>query len=49
MVAIYASLSSQAARAQLDRQFRDFITRWNRGEAGRVQIPYEYLLVIARR
>ena len=51
MVAIYTSLADDPARASaLDRGFADFITRWNRGRAaGRVAIPYEYLLVVARR
>jgi 2-polyprenyl-6-hydroxyphenyl methylase/3-demethylubiquinone-9 3-methyltransferase len=51
MVAIYASLSDQPARAaELDAAFLQFIERWNRGESdGRVKIPYEHLLVIARK
>jgi len=51
MVAIYASLSDQPARmAELDASFLQFIARWNRGgPEGAVRIPYEYLLVIARK
>jgi hypothetical protein len=50
MVAIYASLSEQPARiAQLDAAFLEFVARWNRGTGGRVAIPYEYLLVVARK
>ena len=47
MVAIYANLDDRAAR-ELDRAFLEFIERWNRGEGGRVQIPYQYLLIVAR-
>jgi ubiquinone/menaquinone biosynthesis C-methylase UbiE len=46
MVAIYAGLDERSAR-ELDRAFLEFITRWNRGQQGRVQINYEYLLVVA--
>jgi hypothetical protein len=51
MVAIYAGLRDQAARiAELDAAFLQFIARWNRGASkGHVRIPYEYLLVLARR
>jgi 2-polyprenyl-6-hydroxyphenyl methylase/3-demethylubiquinone-9 3-methyltransferase len=51
MVAILGSLAHQPAqRAALERNFLDFVARWNRGgETGEVAIPYEYLLVIARR
>jgi ubiquinone/menaquinone biosynthesis C-methylase UbiE len=49
MVAIYAALAGQAARqAELDEAFLQFISRWNRG-GEQVRIPYEYLLVIARK
>jgi ubiquinone/menaquinone biosynthesis C-methylase UbiE len=49
MVAIYASLSDQR-RAELDAAFLQFIDRWNRGpSSGPVKLPYEYLLVIARK
>jgi ubiquinone/menaquinone biosynthesis C-methylase UbiE len=50
MVAIYASLADRPERAaRLDDQFVEFATRANRGAAGGpVEIPYEYLLVIAR-
>ena len=51
MVAIRASLADRPERlASLDRDFSRFIARSNRGRAGGpVLIPYEYLLVIARR
>ena len=51
MVAIYAGLRDQVARtAELDAAFLQFIARWNRGASeGRVRIPYEYLLVLARK
>jgi ubiquinone/menaquinone biosynthesis C-methylase UbiE len=51
MVAIYASLTDQPERAAaLDRDFLEFIERSNRGTpGGPVQIPYEYLLVVARK
>jgi hypothetical protein len=50
MVAIYASLRGQDQRAaELDAAFLQFIARWNRGTGERVQIPYEYLLVIGRK
>jgi ubiquinone/menaquinone biosynthesis C-methylase UbiE len=48
MVAIRANLSDEAAR-QLDGKFFQFVERWNQGEGGRVRIPYEYLLVVARK
>jgi len=51
VIAIRASLSGQPDRAAaLDRDFLEFITRSNRGPvAGPVKIPYEYLLVVARK
>ena len=51
LVGIYASLGNEASRiAALDAAFLQFIERWNRGTPdGRVQIPYEYLLVTAAR
>lgn len=51
MVAIHASLADRPeAAARLDRDFLEFIGRWNRGASGsRIEIPYEYLLVIARK
>jgi ubiquinone/menaquinone biosynthesis C-methylase UbiE len=51
MVAIRASLADRPERAAaLDREFLGFMTRANRGvPAGPVQIPYEYLLVLARK
>jgi 2-polyprenyl-6-hydroxyphenyl methylase/3-demethylubiquinone-9 3-methyltransferase len=50
MVAIRASLADQPDRlAALDRDFVEFVTRSNRGTTGRVEIPYDYLLVVTRR
>lgn len=50
MVAIQASLADQPERAAaLDRAFLEFVGRANRGTpGGPVEIPYEYLLVVAR-
>ena len=40
---------SPARRAELDRAFLQAVVRWNQGRStGPVEIPYEYLLVIAR-
>jgi ubiquinone/menaquinone biosynthesis C-methylase UbiE len=51
LVAIRASLAGQPERvAALDHDFFEFITRSNRGTPeGPVQIPYEYLLIVARK
>lgn len=51
MVAIYQSLAGQPERATaLDRDFLEFVGRSNRGTPeAPVQIPYEYLLVVARK
>lgn len=51
MVAISASLADDRKRAAaLEQDFLDFVTRSNRGTPeGRVEIPYEYLLVVARK
>ena len=50
VVAIYASLSDPMRRAELDEALLQFVVRWNRGLPERaVEIPYEYLLVIARK
>ena len=50
MVAIRASLADQPDRlAALHRDFVEFVRRSSRGTTGRVEIPYEYLLVVARR
>ena len=51
MVAIYGSLADQPERtAALDRDFLEFVERSNRPTPGSpVQIPYEYLLVVARK
>ncbi len=50
MVAIRASLADQPDRlAALERDFLAFVTRSNRATSDRVEIPYEYLLVVARK
>lgn len=51
MVAIYGSLAGQPDRATaLDRAFLEFVRRSNRGmPEGPVELPYEYLLVGARK
>lgn len=51
MVAIRESMAGDPDRmAALDREFLEFIGRSNRGQpAGPVHIPYDYLLVVARR
>ena len=51
MVAVFASLRGQPARAvELEAAFLQFVERWNRGgRGGRVQMPYEYLLVVAHK
>jgi 2-polyprenyl-6-hydroxyphenyl methylase/3-demethylubiquinone-9 3-methyltransferase len=51
MVAICAGLAGQPNRAAaLDRDFLEFAGRANKGEPeGPVQLPYEYLLVVARK
>jgi ubiquinone/menaquinone biosynthesis C-methylase UbiE len=51
MVAIRGSLADQPERlAAFDRDFMEFVLRWNRtAQADRVEIPYEYLLVIGRK
>jgi SAM-dependent methyltransferase len=51
MVAIRASLAGQPQRvAALDRDFFEFIARSNRGTPDApVRMPYEYLLVVARK
>jgi ubiquinone/menaquinone biosynthesis C-methylase UbiE len=51
MIAIRAGLADQPERlAALDRDFMEFVTRSNRAATSdRVEIPYEYLLVIAHR
>jgi ubiquinone/menaquinone biosynthesis C-methylase UbiE len=50
-VAIYASLAHRPERmAALDRDFREFVTRANRGRRdGPARYVYEYLLVVARK
>jgi ubiquinone/menaquinone biosynthesis C-methylase UbiE len=49
-IGIYASLAQQPERAAaLDRDFREFVTRANRGPGGGpARYVYEYLLVVAR-
>ena len=48
LIAIRESLSP-ARRAELDRAFLQAVVTWNQGRStGAVEIPYEYLLVIAR-
>ena len=51
MVAISTSLADHPERAAaLEHDFLDFVTRSNRGTPeGPVEIPYEYLLVVARK
>ena len=51
MVAIYTTLADKQERsAALERDFLDFVGRSNRGTPqGPVQIPYEYLLIVARK
>jgi hypothetical protein len=51
LIAIRASLHGEPERqTQLDHEFREAVVRWNHGRStGPVEIPYEYLLVIARR
>lgn len=51
VVAIYASLAHQPERvAALDQDFREFVTRSNRGvRGGPARYVYEYLLVVARK
>lgn len=51
MVAIYGSLAGQPGQAAaLDRDFLEFVGRSNRSTPdGPIQIPYEYLLVVARK
>ena len=51
LVAIRNALdSAPQQRAELDRSFLEAVTRWNSGRStGPVEIPYEYLLVIAQK
>jgi ubiquinone/menaquinone biosynthesis C-methylase UbiE len=51
VVAIYSGLTTEPARmTELDEAFLQFIKRWNRSTAeDAVRIPYEYLLVLARK
>ncbi|MFN2446650.1 MAG: class I SAM-dependent methyltransferase [Vicinamibacterales bacterium] len=51
MVAISTSRADNPGRAAaLEQDFLDFVARFNRGTPeGPVQIPYEYLLIVARK
>jgi ubiquinone/menaquinone biosynthesis C-methylase UbiE len=51
LIAIRASLDGDPARqAQLDGELLEAVIRWNHGRStDPVEIPYEYLLVVARR
>ena len=51
LIAIRGQLESTPQRqAELDRAFLDAVIRWNKGRsAGPVEIPYEYLLVVAEQ
>lgn len=50
MVAVRAALEHDPTRlAALDRDFRAFIDAANSADGGRIEIAYEYLLVVARR
>lgn len=51
LVAIRGNLENAPERQEeLDRTFSEAIVRWNGGrDVGPVEIPYEYLLVVARR
>lgn len=51
VVVTYQGLADQSERAAaLDRDFLQFITRSNQNQSGgAVQIPYEYLLIVARK
>jgi ubiquinone/menaquinone biosynthesis C-methylase UbiE len=48
MVALYAALDDDR-RAELDHAALDFLRRWDRGPAGRAELPVEYLLTVATR
>ena len=52
LVAIRASLADRPERAaQVDQEFLEFVSRRNRlpGYESRIEIPYQYLLVVARK
>lgn len=51
MVAICTSLADNPERAAaLEQDFLDFVARSSRGTPeGPVEIPYEYLLIVARK
>lgn len=46
MIAISSSLGPEQ-RAELDREFFDFATKWNRGTPEAAEYHYDYLLVVA--
>jgi SAM-dependent methyltransferase len=46
MIAISSSLGPEQ-RADLDREFLDFATKWNRGTPDAAEYHYDYLLVVA--
>ena len=49
MVAVYRMLANRPEdAARLEQEFLQFVSRWNRGGSGsRIEIPYQYLLVVA--
>lgn len=51
LIAVYQGLADQPERlSALDRDFLEFVTRENQDEpAGPVRMPYDYLLVVARK
>jgi 2-polyprenyl-6-hydroxyphenyl methylase/3-demethylubiquinone-9 3-methyltransferase len=51
LIAIRASLAGDPARlAELDAAFMAAVVGWNQGRRdGRLEIPYEYLLIVARK
>jgi ubiquinone/menaquinone biosynthesis C-methylase UbiE len=51
MIAIREGLAESPERlASLNREFMEFVRRWNRNTTGdRVEVPYQYLLVVARK
>lgn len=46
MIALSSSLGPEQ-RAELDREFFDFATKWNRGTPEAAEYHYDYLLVVA--
>lgn len=50
VIAIRRSLADARRQTEFDRALLDAVSRWNQGRStGPVEIPYEYLLVVARR